>query len=365
MMDAAAIRQWLMTWEFWALEALFLAFVVTTALAIPSLVRALGLSRRWYLGLGAIAAGSLVLVYLLPPVTSRIYYDEQIYQDVGQNMADLHRTQMCDHGIAEYGQLQCLSAEYNKEPDGYPYLLSAGYRVFGVSDGLAHHLNRLLQVLLTIVVALTAVRWFGDARAGLLAALFMNLLPEQLRWSATAAAEPSAAFFVLVAVLAAVEFSRTRKNRSLAWLVAATAWAVQFRPEAVFVIGLAALIVAVQAPGRAAPAAAVGRLARRGADARDLWPARAGRASRELGDAWPDVLDDVPGEQPQRERLVLRVGSPVAGLDAAAGPRRAAHSGRVAPRTPAGGRIWRRVLGRVPVLLCRQLRLWCRRPGTR
>ena len=60
------------------------------------------------------AASSLTL--FVAPRTNRIYYDEQIYQSVGQNLADLRLAQVCNDGSVEYGRLQCGSGEYNKQP---------------------------------------------------------------------------------------------------------------------------------------------------------------------------------------------------------------------------------------------------------
>jgi hypothetical protein len=245
---AIELRPWLMAWEFWILEALLAAFVVTTVLALPRLLRALGVTARWWSAVAGLAVVAAVTVWAAP-TTNRIYYDEHIYQNVAHNLADLHRAQMCNHGIVEYGRLECLAAEYNKEPYGYPHLLGLAYRIFGVSESLAHLANRLLHVLMVVVAAVGAVRWFGDPRTGLLAGLFLTILPEQLRWSATAAAETPAAFFALVAVVAAVEFSRSRSNVALAWTVCASAWAVQFRPESGLVLLVVGAIVLLGAPG--------------------------------------------------------------------------------------------------------------------
>ncbi len=241
------LRSWLMAWEFWMLEALLGLFLLTTALAVPRMVRAIGVKRRWWQGLAAIAVLAAA-IGSAAPTTNRIFYDEQIYQDVGQNLAEIRRAQMCNHGIVEYGRLQCLAAEYNKEPYGYPHLLGVAYRLFGTSDRIAPLVNRGVHVLMVVVIALAAVRWLGDPRAALVSALFMTVVPEQLRWSATAAAEPTAALFALVAVLAAAEFSRSRTNVALAWAVAASAWAVQFRPESVLILLVVAAIVATTAP---------------------------------------------------------------------------------------------------------------------
>ena len=69
----------------------------------------------------------------MAPRTNRIFYDEQIYQNIGQNLADLRRAQMCNDGTIEDGRLRCSSGEYNKQPYAYPHLLSLVYRAWSAS----------------------------------------------------------------------------------------------------------------------------------------------------------------------------------------------------------------------------------------
>ena len=78
--------------------------------------------------------------------------------------------------------------------------------------------------------------------------MVMALIPEQLRWSHTAASEPSSALMCAVAVLAALLLARDRSTAALAWAVAATAFAVQFRLESLLCLPIAAAIVAALAP---------------------------------------------------------------------------------------------------------------------
>ena len=178
-----------------------------------------------------------------------VEYDEHIYQGIGQNLSDLGLAQMCNEGTVEYGQLQCSRGEYNKQPYGYPYLLSVAYRLFGVSDGIAHVVNAVSLALLVWVVFLIATSLFADVWTGLFSAAVVALIPEQLRWSHTAAAEPTAALAAAVSVLAAVFFVRSRDRIGLCWTVAAVAWALQFRLESLLVIAVVLLLISLYTPG--------------------------------------------------------------------------------------------------------------------
>ena len=209
------LRVELMRWQFWNLEAQFLVFVALALGAVPALVRALHLRRADFRIPLIAAAAALLLTTFAAPRTSRIYYDEQIYQSVGQNLADLKRAQMCNDGNVEYGALQCWRGEYNKEPSGYPYLLSLVYRVVGAHDGIANALNSVAAALLVLTVALITIALTDSVRAGGWAAAICALIPEQLRWSHTAAAEPTATLACAVALLSALAFVRTRRTVAL------------------------------------------------------------------------------------------------------------------------------------------------------
>lgn len=296
----------LMHVQVWTLELLFAAFVALTIAHARSLWRLA--TRQGPAHSGAVwcvsaGVGALLLVTTVAPTTNRIYYDEQIYQNIGQNISDLRRAQMCNDGSIEYGRLQCRQGEYNKQPYGYPYLLSIAYRAFGTADGIAQRLNGLLAALLVVAVFLATALLFRNTVAASFAALVMALMPENLRWSATAAVEPSAAFFATFAVLTAAYFVRTRTASALLWVVSASAFAVQFRIESVLALGTVALLVLCAAPRefrrpRTYLAAALAALllgplvAHMAAVGDDSWGAYGPRMS--LSYVWPNLTANGP-----------------------------------------------------------------------
>src|SRR5262249_59028623 len=103
-------------------------------------------------------------------------FDEQIYQGVARNLSDLHRAQMCNEGNVEYGRLQCARGEYNKEPYGYPFLLSVLYSVAGVHDAAAYRLNNVMFGATVMVVVLLAELLFADGLVSLCSGITVMLL---------------------------------------------------------------------------------------------------------------------------------------------------------------------------------------------
>lgn len=245
MIEPAVIRDWLRHWQFWILEGQFVALAALTWLNLPVLWRLARPSPSSIAGGAAASLLALVLATSVAPQTSRIYYDEHIYQAAAQNMAELHLAQVCNDGEIAYGRLSCVRGEYNKEPYGYPYLLSIPYRVFGVSDTWAHGVNALCAIAMVWVVFLTGMLLFGDGIAAALAAFIMALMPQQALWSSTAAAEPSAALMAAFAVMTAIVFARQPSWISMAWTGVAIVFASQFRMEVALVVpvSLVALLV--------------------------------------------------------------------------------------------------------------------------
>jgi hypothetical protein len=155
---------------------------------------------------------------------------------------------MCNDGTVEYGQLQCWRGEYNKQTYGYPYLLSVVYRIGGAHYWTAPRVNVLCAVMMVVLVYALAAALFDDRRVARASSLVAALIPQQLLWSHTAAAEPSAAMFNLLAVVTAVHFIRTRTTPALLWMVVATVFAVQFRTESILIAAVIALALLLWAP---------------------------------------------------------------------------------------------------------------------
>lgn len=242
------LRDFLRRYQFWILELQFVLVAITTGTELPQIIRRLPRRRAALAAAFGLAALTWTLTAWAAPRTSRIYYDEQIYQGVGRNLSDLHLAQMCNDGTVEYGRLQCWRSEYNKEPYGYPYLLSLAYRAAGVADSTAFRLNNVVSALTALVVFLLAQLLFKDLRIAVVSALALALVPMQLTWSNTASAEPSAVLFTAAAVLAAVHFVQSRTTSALVWTMAVSAFATTIRPESVLVIPLVGLVILLWAP---------------------------------------------------------------------------------------------------------------------
>ncbi|MCX5899944.1 MAG: glycosyltransferase family 39 protein [Proteobacteria bacterium] len=227
--------------------------------------------KRVWICLGCILAAGFVLVVFIAPREHRIYYDEDIYINIGQNIAMTKGldsryetgfsnalssaakritglTGMCNDGRNEYGDYSCLRLEYNKEPNGWPYVLSLVYRIFGVSEPASFYTTNALFLVAIVAVFFIAWLLFYNAGSALFSALIFMLTPQVLIWCNTVAVEPSAACMAAFAVLAALFYLRARTTASLFLFVAILAFAVQFRPESAMICAVAGMLIVCLRP---------------------------------------------------------------------------------------------------------------------
>ena len=116
----------------------------TQATMAATLAFALELRLNLLLLLAALPLVALLAVTTLPPRIHRIYYDEDIYANVAQNIAVLRKTGMCNYGTFEYGEYFAHWLQYNKEPSGWPFLVSLAFQLGGTDEALAFFLNNLI-----------------------------------------------------------------------------------------------------------------------------------------------------------------------------------------------------------------------------
>ncbi|MBN2107531.1 MAG: glycosyltransferase family 39 protein [Deltaproteobacteria bacterium] len=255
------------------LEITFFLILATACMLIAGAVKNGSLrhfpgqfDKKIWLCLGCIMAAGFILVVFVAPREHRIFYDEDIYVNIGQTIAMtkgsdsryetglghmlstsarriIGQTGMCNDGRNEYGDYTCFRLEYNKEPNGWPYLLSIVFRLFGVSEQAAFFATNALFLVAILAVFFSSWLLFYDARAALFSALIFALTPQVLIWCNTVAVEPSAACMAAFAVLSALYYLRAGSAPALYFFFFVTAFAVQFRPESAMICAVSATLI--------------------------------------------------------------------------------------------------------------------------
>ena len=233
----------------WGMHACLIAALAGLGGVGWSLIGILG-RRRCLTALALLVVGYLACG--LAPGTTRIFFDEHIYAQIGQTIAHTGRAESANYARVEYGQFEMYSPIVNKQPNGLPYLLSWIYRIAGVSDASAHFLNCALVGLAAaaLYLGLALVPWQLPAGAGLAAALLFILTPLVMWWGHTVAVEATAAATTAFAFFAVCAHARLRDPETAQGLPAsglmlagATGFAVYFRPESLLVFPLVAVVL--------------------------------------------------------------------------------------------------------------------------
>lgn len=201
------------------------------------------LGRSALIRLGCTTVVAILLAATVPPVCDRILWDEDIYQNIAQNISHSGAAAICDEGYFRHDQYYPARLQYNKQPNGYPFVLSLVYSVCGIRDLTAHVFNMCCFALCTTAVFVCTLLFFNDLLASTAAALVFATIPQNLVWAATSAAEPSTALFGCLSVLAALLYWRLGGTPLLLACSAMTALAIQFRPESLLIVAPVGLIV--------------------------------------------------------------------------------------------------------------------------
>jgi len=184
---------------------------------------------------------TFVMSSFIAPRTHRIYFDEDIYANVGQNIALTQQAALCNYGEFVHGEYQPHWLSYNKEPNGWPFLISLVFQLFGTNELYTFFLNNLLLTAAVGFVFLLTCAITGAFLPAILAALTYSLIPHNLLWANTAAAEPAAAFFALVCVFCLIIYLKTNQWRHLYLLAVILPLASQMRPESILIVPLTLL----------------------------------------------------------------------------------------------------------------------------
>lgn len=196
-----------------------------------------------------IAVSGLIITMFVAPRTHRIFFDEDIYVHIGQNIAYLNQAGFCNNGGNEYGKYYCNEIYYNKEPYGWPFLISILFRLVGESYFSCFLLNNFIWMSSILLVFLLGAILFENMTAGLFGALIFACIPESLLWSNTVASEPSAMFMGGLAVFSILLFSRNPSDKTLFLCAVFLPFAVQFRPESIMILLPVFLTVCLYSPG--------------------------------------------------------------------------------------------------------------------
>jgi hypothetical protein len=221
--------------------ALLIALLIFIALLAFSYKRVLkafsGVSRRTWLVLALILISALAFRLLFVPVTTRVFFDEDLYLNTGLNILS-GQACMCNSGVPA-----CTDCILNKAPSAHPFLLSILTLIFGMgATPLAY--AAIVSTLSTLLMFLCAYLFFGKRQEpALLSAVLLSLVPVFIEWSNTAAAEPTILFFAMLSFLFLLLYLDGKESRLLFLFAVSLVFAIQTKAETGLILPLFALAI--------------------------------------------------------------------------------------------------------------------------
>ncbi len=232
--ETMQMRDQLSNWIGTAIGMTFLLMIIGICFSWRKIIEIFSkLSRYTKFIFGGIIFLAIILVGHYAPRTNRIYFDEHIYLNIAQSLAWTNKAVMCMECKAEYGEYILGGAQYNKQPNGFPFFVSLFFRVFGVSEWVAHCTNNIAYLIGVLAVFGIGLLLFRSERVALFSAAFFAFTPLVVIWSATASAETTAATFAAVAIFATALYVRQPSISTLLFAVGAVSFGITFRPESI------------------------------------------------------------------------------------------------------------------------------------
>jgi 4-amino-4-deoxy-L-arabinose transferase-like glycosyltransferase len=188
------------------------------------------------------------VLFQLAPKNHRIFFDEDIYINTGQTMALRGQTGFCNYCSFEINQYRPQWLSYNKQPGGWPFLISNAFRLFGVDETYAFYLNNLILVATVLLIFFIIRQLTADDFSAFLSALIFATVPHNLMWANTAAAEPMASLFNGLVVFLLILFLQYGKNSHLFLLAVTLPLAVQIRTESIMILGFTIIMLFIFSP---------------------------------------------------------------------------------------------------------------------
>ena len=182
-----------------------------------------------------------------------IWYDEDIYEAQACSTASSLQSRICGYGIREGARLLCLDGPYNKEPVGYPTLLSLFYTFSGCTEKYNALYQAMIYALLISALSGIGLLLFDDKWTAFCGTAITTLTYPLLLWWRSMAIEPTAMTVSAVAVLAMLlSFRLAGSRKALLLAFSSLTLASMLRPEGSSIWLLFALGVILFAPCRRA-----------------------------------------------------------------------------------------------------------------
>ena len=174
-----------------------------------------------------IFAIGFILRMFVAPHTHRVFFDEDIYLDIGKQILTEGKGCLCNYGDSK----ECYDCILMKWPNGYPFTAAVAFMFFGISESVAFNLEVLLGSISVLLVFGIGYLLSGKEEIGLFSALLFALIPVHIMWSGTTASEPVFMFYTILSIFAFLVSFREFNFKTSLFAMSALSFALQVRAE--------------------------------------------------------------------------------------------------------------------------------------
>ena len=199
-------------------------------------------SKSTRLTLLTLSIGAVIFLKTNVPETNRVYFDEHIYENIGQLISTTGEALMVNEGAIRQGKLFAKAREYNKQPNGYPVYLSFFYQFLDVNEPTAFWAVNVAYFLSILTLFGISYLLFHSELGALFTALCFAMTPMVLRFANSAAVELPTVLFSTLAIYTAILYRNAPSLWTGASMVGGLAYAFQMRGESPLIL-LPALVI--------------------------------------------------------------------------------------------------------------------------
>jgi len=135
---------------------------------------------------------ALLIREFIPPKTTRLFFDEDIYLDMAKQILTHFSSCLCDYG----DKFSCFKCELMKWPVAHPFIISIAFLLFGVNEVVARHFAIFLASLSAFFVYLSSFLLSRKNEIAFFSSLILALLPIHILWSPTMTADLTFSFLI-------------------------------------------------------------------------------------------------------------------------------------------------------------------------
>ncbi len=170
-------------------------------------------------------------LYLVKP-TQQLFFDDAIYQAMGQQLLHSGQAWMCDYGTPT----MCYAGEIFHEPIGTSFNLAIGYAIAGVSRNVTYAVDLVVACIALLFVFIATFMLLEDGRAALFAELLLALSPIMLVFAWPTTSDMPYLAYSLVAFACMLLYLKRRTTATMGMMLFSLSLAVYMKVDSLLLI---------------------------------------------------------------------------------------------------------------------------------